>query len=184
MISQLRYRLAAVLMCVVCAWLLAAGCDALGLGGGTGGMGGAEAQADWSALAQVDPVERALKDGVADYAAQDCEYLVQANMPDPENPDATLEDDLFAQYYPQADADAEAWAEQVDVSTLQSGPLDPMDRKCLDPPYSCKVGEVCPYGDGVYCLLKTCAKGSCPKCSAWFGNLVYDGYCTYDMGSG
>lgn len=32
---------------------------------------------------------------------------------------------------------------------------------------------------GVRCVVTGCANGKCPYCPDAFGNVIYDGYCTY-----
>lgn len=148
-----------------------------GVGGaGSAGGGPSDEQATIEAFQNVDPHEAILKVAAGEYAAAACSSLVQSQVADPGTVDPTTVQQLFEQYAPAASDVALAWMASVDPSTLNITPKE--NVACMNPPYECDGFEFCSLGDGATCMVTGCGHDKCSWCNP-FGNLIYNGYCTY-----
>ncbi len=148
---------------------------------GEGGAGGGQADGtvDPDAFAAADQEAFALRAMTAAYAATVTQSLVEAQLPDPENADPALVEQLIAQEAPAGWDAALQWLESLDPSTLSIDKGVLVKDECLDEPYLCKSHTWCPFGEGnIGCAVSQCGTGKCPWCP-FGGNLVFKAWCAY-----
>ncbi|AGP34352.1 hypothetical protein [Sorangium cellulosum] len=136
-----------------------------------------EEQEAIEAARKADPVELALTQAKAGYAAYALSGLTESQIVDP----ATIDDEtllrLIEENAPLAWEMAEQWVASLDPTTLSYG--YPIKVECMAPPFLCNSSVSCDFAK--VCILDDCGDGKCKPCpDTWgLGNLITDGWCTY-----
>ncbi|WP_437578629.1 hypothetical protein [Sorangium sp. So ce887] len=148
-------------------------------GGGTGGSAGftPEEQEAIEAARKADPVELALTQAKAGYAAYALSGLTESQIVDPETIDEETLLRLIEENAPLAWEMAEQWIASLNPTTLSYG--YPVNVACMAPPFLCNSNVACDFAK--ICILDDCGDGKCEPCpDTWgLGNLITSGWCTY-----
>lgn len=122
----------------------------------------------------------ALRVATAAYAANVTAYLVEAQVPDPEQLDPATLDRLVEESAPAGWSMAQAWASTIDATALSINRGMYPKEECTEQPYLCKRRTWCPFGGegGANCSVTQCGTGKCPWCP-FGGNLIFKAWCAY-----
>ncbi|WP_437280107.1 hypothetical protein WME90_05965 [Sorangium sp. So ce375] len=148
-------------------------------GGGAEGSGGftPEEQEAIEAARKADPVELALTQARAGYAAYALSGLTESHIVDPGAIDEETLLRLIEENAPLAWDLAGQWIASLDPTTLSYG--YPINVECMNRPFSCQPSVECDFAR--ICVLNDCGDGKCKPCpDTWgLGNLITSGWCTY-----
>lgn len=155
-----------------------------GQSSGTGGQGGEAAEDPFQNADPVQVVREGMKASAASYLVQGTvEQAIELQGLDPATIDEATVQQLVADAWPGAVAQAEAWLSSLDPSVFETAAVHPSAAYCSS--LGCPSKIWCDskyYKKTITCNLQACGDAACKACPDWFGplkHLVIKAWCSY-----